>query len=230
MGQDRVFAVFGLGLFGSEVCRVLAENGGKVIAVDRKPALIERIKDQVTQAVLIDSTEEEALQSIDIADIDVAVVAIGSDQNSSIITTALLKKLGVPYIIGRALTDIHGEVLRQVGANEVINIELDEGREIARRLISPDIKDRIPISQDQTLAEVVVPATFVGKSLHSLELRKKFSVNVISIRRTETVIDDVGNPVKSERVFAPLPDDKLKQNDVFVLVGSDEDIDALRGS
>jgi len=230
MDQERVFAIFGLGIFGSEVCRVLADKGAKVIAVDRKAALIEKLKDQVTQAVLIDSTDEESLKGIALEDVDVAVVAIGTDQNSSIMTTALLKNMGVPYIIARAITDIHGQVLRQVGANEVINIELDEGREIARRLVSPDIKDRVTISEDQTLAEVVVPPTFVGKSLHSLELRKKFSVNVISIRRTETVIDDMGNPVKSERVFAPLPDDKLKQGDVLVLVGSDENIDALRGS
>lgn len=228
MAKERIFAVFGLGTFGSEVCKTLAEKGGKVIAVDNQAKLIERIKDVVTQAVLIDSTDEEALKTLPLETLDVAVVAIGEDLNASILTTALLKKLGIPLIISRGITDLHSRVLKQVGATEVINLEADEGRRVANRLISPDILDRIPISSNQTLAEIIAPKSIVGKSLKDLDIRKKFNINVISIKRTKTEIDDLGNPKKQEIVISPSPSETISQNDILVIVGNDKDIDELK--
>ena len=156
MAKERVFAVFGLGTFGAEVCRVLAEKGGKVIAVDRDPDVVEKNKNIVTQAVLMDSTDEEALKNLALDEIDVAIVVIGENLDASILTTALLSKLGVPYIIARAITDIHAQILKQVGATENINIEINSGRELATRLISPDILENIPISAELKLVELVV--------------------------------------------------------------------------
>lgn len=228
MGQERVFAIFGIGTFGFEVCKVLAERGGKVIAIDHKSDVIEKIKDIVTQAILIDSTDEDALKNIDLEGIDIALVAIGNNMQASILTTALLKKLGVPYIIARAITDIHSRVLKQIGASEVINIEIDEGREVANRLISPDILERIPISKNQTLAEVIVPKSFIGKTLMALDMRKKFNINVISVKRKHEEIDGMGNPQSEEVVFTPNPTEVLRHNDVLVVVGSDQEIDALK--
>ncbi len=230
MAKERVFAVFGLGTFGSEVTRVLAEKGGKVIVIDKNPDLIEKNKNIVTQAVLIDSTDEEALKNLALDEIDVAVVAIGEDLDASILTTALLSKLGVPYIISRALTDIHAQVLKQVGATEIINIEINEGRELADRLLYPDILENIPISDELKLVEVITPATFVGKALKDLDIRKKFNINVISIKRSRTEIDDMGNPTTEEVVFAPTPNDILQQNDIMVLIGSDLSINSLRSA
>ena len=123
--KDRVFAVFGLGAFGSEICRSLSERGARVIAIDNQPRLIERIKEDVTQALLLDSTDEEALSGAPLEDIDVAVVAIGDDIEASILTTALLKSMGIPFIRARAVTDIHLKVLKQVGADEVVNLAGD---------------------------------------------------------------------------------------------------------
>lgn len=228
MAPERVFIVVGLGTFGSEVCRVLSDKGGKVIAVDRSPDRIERMKDIVTQAVLMDSTDEEALRSLPLDTVDVAVVAMASNQEASILTTALLKKLDLSSIIARAVTDIHAQVLRQVGATEVINIELDEGREIAERLISPDVLERIPLSKDQVLAEIRAPKSFVGKSLVALELRRRHNINVVSIKRTETAIDDMGNPVPQEEAFSPGPQEIVRAEDILVCIGDNEEIDALR--
>ena len=229
MSQERVIAVFGLGTFGSEVCRVLAEKGCKVIAIDKNPQLIEKIKNTVTQAVLIDSTDEESLKNLPLDTIDIAVVAIGEDLDASILTTAILNKLGTPYIISRALTNIHGQVLKQVGAAEIINIEINEGTVLANRLVSPDILENISVAGNLKLVELVLPDNFKGKALKSLELRKKFNINVICIKRIHTEIDNLGNPINEEDVFIPQPDDTLQQGDIIVLIGSESDINNLRG-
>ena len=112
MEKDKLFAVFGLGIFGFEVCKVLSEKGMKVIAVDKDRKLVDKVKDMVTQAILIDSTDEDALKNADMQDVDVAVVAIGKSVDGSILTTILLKNMGVPRIIARAVSSLHEQVLR----------------------------------------------------------------------------------------------------------------------
>ncbi len=229
MEKSRTIAVFGLGNFGYEVCRVLADKGAQVIAVDNQEKLVNKIKNVVAQSILIDSTDIEGLRNAGLDTVDVAIVAIGENNiDSSILTTALLKNLGISVIIARAISDVHGQVLRQVGATEVINIEVDEGRRIATRLIAPDILDIIPISKNQTLAEVRVPKGLVGKSILQLNLRKKFNLNVISIKKVKTSIDEQGNPVQEETVLNPLPSDILQIDDILVVVGHDKDIERVK--
>ncbi|UCB45512.1 MAG: TrkA family potassium uptake protein [Spirochaetota bacterium] len=228
MAEEKTFAVFGLGTFGFEVCRVLAEKGGKVIAIDVKQNLIEKAKDIATQAVLIDSTDEDSLKNAPLESVDVAIVAMGDDMEASILTTAILKNIGVPYIITRAISDIHAQVLKQVGATEVLFIEIEEGRQLATRLIAPDVLDRIPISKNQTLAEIVVPESFVGKTLQKLDLINKFNITVISVKRVKTTIDDMGNPQKEEIIIQPVSSTILAEGDIVVVIGKDEDINALK--
>ena len=228
MAEEKTFAVFGLGTFGFEVCRVLAEKGGKVIAIDVKQNLIEKAKDIATQAVLIDSTDEDSLKNAPLESVDVAIVAMGDDMEASILTTAILKNIGVPYIITRAISDIHAQVLKQVGATEVLFIEIEEGRQLATRLIAPDVLDRIPISKNQTLAEIIVPESFIGKTLQKLDLINKFNITVISVKKVKTTIDDMGNPQKEEIIIQPVSSTILAEGDIVVVIGKDEDINALK--
>jgi len=193
------------------------------------PKLIDRVKDSVTQAILIDSTDEDSIRSAPLAEIDVAIVAIGDDMEASILTTAILKNIGVPYIISRAISEIHAQVLKQVGATEILFIEIEEGRRLAQRLISPDVLDRIPISQNQTLAEIVTPPALTGKTLHKADLQKKYGITVISIKRKKTIIDDQGTPRIDEVILQPKPSAVFEKEDILVVVGRDEDIDALQG-
>lgn len=227
--KDRLFAVFGLGTFGLEVCKVLSEKGAKVIAVDKDQKLINKVKNIVEQAVLIDSSDEEALRNANLQDVDVAIIAIGNSIDGSILTTILLKKIGVPYIVARAVSELHAEVLHQIGATEVINIAVEEGQRLAKRIISPDMVDMIPISNDQSIAELRTPASFADRSLQDIDLRKKYHVTLVSVKRYSTSIDEVGNPVREEKVFSPNPDENLKINDVLVVLGSEINIEKLRG-
>jgi len=228
MDKERVFAVVGLGTFGMEVANVLAGKGGKVIALDNQENLIEKVKDNVTQAILVDSTDEESLKNVPLADVDVAVIAMGENIEASILTTVLLRQIGVPYIVARAVTTTHEHVLKQVGANEVVNIEIAEGRRIASELISPSILDRIPIDKNVSIAEVLLPESFADKSLKQLDLRNKYRVNVVTVKRTTMSVDEMGNPVKEEEIIFPGPDEVMERSDVIMVVGGNEDIEVLK--
>jgi trk system potassium uptake protein TrkA len=226
--MDKAFAVIGLGTFGRKVCEVLSEKGGTVVALDNDPALVDRVTQSVTQAVLVDATDEEALANAPLEDIDVAVVAIGDNMEASILATTLLKKMAVPYVLARATSDLHERVLRQVGADEIVNVEIDEGMRVASRLIAPQILDQYPITAEISLAELHVPKALAGATLGELQMRERYRANVVSIKRTTMDVDELGNPSRSEQVIFPGPDDTLKPEDVILVVGKNDDIDELR--
>ncbi len=225
--MTKNYLVIGLGAFGSRLCEVLEEKGATVIAVDTDHSLIERVKNGVTQAVHLDSTDETRMNELDLEDVDIAIVAIGNNLEASILTTAILKRLGIPYIIARALNDLHHQVLTQVGADEVINIEIDEGTRLANRLIAPDILDNVPLSDEISIAEVRTPKEFVGKPLGELELRKRLQINVIAVRRPDYQIDEIGNPSKEERLLFPDDAEVLTDQDILLILGRNEKISAF---
>ncbi len=230
MAKEKVFAVIGLGTFGKKVSEVLSEKGGSVIAIDNDPDLIQSIQDTVTQAVYLDSTDEEAMGEVSFEDVDIAIIAIGDNVEASIISTAICKKIGIPYIVARAVKEIHQQVLKQVGADEIINIEIEEGQRVAQRLIAPEILDRIPISSTISVAEMYVPKEFIGKSLKELDLRKKTKVNVVSIKRTILSVDEQGNSVRSEDIVFPEPEEVLRESDMMLIVGKNTDLERLQES
>ncbi len=228
MAKERIFAVVGLGTFGMEVANVLAAKGGKVIALDNQEDMIEKVKDSVTQAILVDSTDAEALKNVPLSDVDVAVIAMGENIEASILTTVVFRQIGVPYIVARAVTQTHEHVLKQVGANEVVNIEIAEGRRLASELISPSILDRIPIDKNISVAEILLPESFANKSLKQLDLRNNYRVNVVTVKRTLVSVDEMGNPVKEEQILFPGPEEVMKPSDVIIVVGRNEDIEVLK--
>lgn len=228
MAKNKVFAVFGLGTFGFEVATSLAGKGETVIAIDHNTDKIEKIKNLTEQAILIDSTDEDALSKAPIENIDTAIIGMGDEIEASILTTALLKKYGVPNIIARAISDIHKKVLKQVGASKVINIEIEEGQRLAEELTNPEIIDTMDLGKNQIVASVSVPESFVNKSLSDLDLRKKYNVNVISIKREKIEIDDVGNPATTESTIIPSPSTILKNNDIMVVAGSKTAINKIK--
>lgn len=225
--KQKSFAVFGLGSFGTEVCRVLADKGARVLAFDLREQAVDRVRELVKQAFQLNSADEDAMMGAPIEGVDVAIVAIGGDIEASILTTALLKNIGVPYVIARASSDIHQRVLRMVGATEVINLEIEEGRRVAARLLTTEPMDTIAVTEDYSIVEFPVPENMVGKSLEKLNLRKEYRVNIIAIERFESAFDAEGNPAREERVILPDKDDILMHGDVLIVVGRNSDIEAL---
>ena len=130
-------AVIGLGRFGMELARQLGASGVQVIAIDRSPQLVNEVKDSVDIAVRLDSTDEHALASQEIDKVDVCVISIGENSESALLTTVLAKRMGVPKILCRAMTEFHAEIFRQIGADEVIQPEIQAGEHLARKLANP---------------------------------------------------------------------------------------------
>lgn len=223
--MDKVFAVFGLGAFGRQLCATFMSKGASVIAIDNQGELIERIKDEVTHAIQIDSTDEESLDQVPLEDVETAIVAIGDNVEASILTTALLKRKGIPYILSRAISELHMQVLRQIGADEVVNLEIDEGRRIAQRLVAPEIIDRTTLGESLSLAELKVPKGLLGKPLIKLDLRSRYRVSIVIIRRTQLTVDEIGNPTRSEQAVFPTADTVLEEEDILLVVGKTEDIE-----
>lgn len=225
--KNKVFAVFGLGAFGQVIAEVLTARGGQVIAVDNNPDVIDEFKNKVSSALLLDSTNERALAKAPLEDVGTAVIAF-DDMEKSIVATVLLKKLGVPHILARAISEIHAQVLRQIGANEVINLQEDEGRRIAVRLITPETMESVALTESMSLAEFYIPDTFAGKRISDLALEEKFSLRVIGVKRIETSLDTEGNPVRTENLLFFTAEDTLHDDDILLLVGKNDDLQQFK--
>lgn len=228
MSTNRIFAVFGLGTFGRTIAEVLVNKGASVIAVDNNQEQIDYFSNKVTSALLLNTTDEKAMAKAPLDDIDTAIVAMGEDIEVSIITTALLKRRGIPYIVARAVTDIHAQILKQIGANEVINLQEEGGIRLAQKLIAPEVLDTVPISSDFSIAEVDISKAFEGKTISDLALQEKFNLRLVVIRRTKIQLDTEGNPLREEEIIFPTQSEKIKDSDVLILVGKNNDINELK--
>jgi trk system potassium uptake protein len=202
------FLVIGLGRFGSNVALHLARGGQSVLAVDRSQKLVQEIAPAVDAAVCLDSTDESALRELGIEDITCAVVAIGSESiEGSILTTSVLKQMGVPRLIARAVTELHGRVLYAVGAHEVVNPEQAMGRRLARQLSHPGLLEHLEIGDGAEIAELEVPESWVGQTLIELDVRRNHGISVVAIRR-------------GGKVQATLSgEERMSSGDVLVTIG-----------
>ena len=228
MAQKHNFAVIGLGAFGASICDVLVEKGTNVVAMDRDPLVVEQIKGRVSAAVLVDTTNEESLLKAPLENIDVAIVAIGDNLEASILTTMLLKQRGIPYVVARAVSALHATVLHRVGANEVINIEVETGTRIARRLVAPDVLDSVPLSSDVSLTEQLAPKFFFGKTLAEIDLEAKMKLKVEAVIRTVIDLDDSGNSMRRETLLFSEPSLTIEEGDKLFLLGRNIDLGAFQ--
>lgn len=222
----RRIAVIGLGRFGMALARSLAKLGAQVIAVDRSIQLVNEVRDSVDVAVQLDSTDRDALIAQEVDKVDVVVVAIGENFEASLLTTVLLHKMGVSRVICRAQTEFHAEIFRQIGASEVIQPETNAGEQLARRLANPRLSDLIDLAEGFSIVEIPTPGDWVGNALKKLELRTKFDINLIAIRREPKPAPE-GEPALPEIVSVPGPNHVLRATDMLMLIGSHEAIEAL---
>lgn len=211
----KQYAVIGMGRFGSSVARALTGMGFEVLAVDSDEHRIQEISNMVTHAVSADSTDEEALRALGIRNFDVVVVAIGEDIQASILTTLILKDLGVPAILVKAKSELHGKVLSKIGADKVIYPERDMGLRVAHHLASPNILDYIELSPDYSILDMKVSGAMIGKNLQELDIRAKFGCNVMAIRQG------------SEMNISPRAEDRLVEDEVLVIVGRKDNLAKL---
>ena len=222
----RNIAVIGLGNFGGTVARELTERGAQVLAVDSRTEKVEEIKESVAYAVTLRSTDGEALKAVAIHEVDIAVVCIGDDIEANLLTTLLLKKLGVKKIWARAISPLQQEILKTMGVDEVMNLEEEMGRTVARSLASASVTKHIPLSPGHSVAEVQLPPSYIGKSLRQIDPRGKFRVNVVAVKANVPAVNDLGERIFDVKIDeVPSPDLKLTEDHILLVAGSDKNIE-----
>lgn len=202
--KDKEFAIIGLGRFGGSLARRLEALGHPVLGIDIEPRLVKELADEITEAVILDATDEDALRQVDIAAFQTVIVAIADDFEANALVTSTLKKLGIPMVIAESNTHRHQEILLRIGADRVILPKEEIGYQLADELSIPGMLERLHLSPDYSLIEVKVPPRLIGKGVDVCE---PYEVIVVLILRGDELIV---NPDQSAQFLA---------GDILVLVG-----------
>jgi trk system potassium uptake protein TrkA len=222
----RRFAVIGLGRFGQKLAIALAMSGSEVIAIDRDRNEVELIRDQVSHAVRLDSTDEEAMKAQGVDKADVAIIALGQESfEAAILTVVNLRQMGVKQIYARAESLIAGEVFSKVGATEVIYPEIESAQRWAYKLIAPQIGEKIDFAPGYSLARIKAPPSFDGKTVMDLQLRQKYKINLVIIKRSDEA--KARKDEKESIINIPMPDTVVYVDDILMVAGSDADLAKL---
>lgn len=200
----RNVAVIGLGRFGFSLAVNLQQLGCNVLAIDSDADVVENIKDSISQALVLDATDETALREAGVGDMDAVCISTGRDLQSSILTALIVKKLGVRYILATAINDLHKKILEKIGVNLVIFPEKDMGARIAYRLTHPTVLERIEVSPDIEMIETDPLDWMIGKTLSEIDLPRKYGIRIFAIRRGDKTITEIsGNTrvLKDDKIY-----------------------------
>lgn len=221
-------AVIGLGTFGEKTATRLFEKGAEVVAIDNNPELADKIKDRVTHAICLDVTEEKAVRATNISDVDVAIVAIGDNIETSILAVAMLRKLGVGKIIARATNKLHEHVLKEIGASEILKVEEEMGEIVASKIVAPHVLQRYNFAAGYSIVELKLGKKYEGKTLVESQIRQNYSLNIVALqKRVPYIAEDGKSAFRIEINDSPLPMDVIEADDVVVLVGSEKNFNNL---
>ncbi len=212
----KSFVVIGLGRFGTQIAKKLYQMDQEVLVLDINQEKVQQIADSVTQAVTGDAQDIEVLYALGVRNCDCAIVAIGSNMESSVIATMNLKELEVPYIICKAHNYTHKRILEKLGADRVVIPEQEMADRLARKLVEPDILDYIEISDSIKLVEQQAPASWFNKSIRDLSIRAKMGINVIAVKNGIDI------------TVAPGADYVIREGDIIVIIGNQDALDKLQ--
>lgn len=213
----KQFAVLGLGKFGSEVARQLASDGAEVLAVDREPHLVDEVKDVVARAAIADVTDRDALNALGLDSLDAVVVALGGSLEASVLCCLHLKELGCKQVIAKVIDAQHEKVLSKIGVGRVIYPERESAIRLAKHLTFTAVLEFLSLAPGFSIVEVAPNDQLVGKTLGESQIRQKFNVQVVAIR--EILLD--------KWHVVPDPKTVIKDSDVLVVIGRDEDVKKL---
>jgi trk system potassium uptake protein TrkA len=211
----RTFAVIGLGRFGSAMAATLAELGQEVIGIDNSEDRVQNMAEVVSQSIELDATDERALRSAGVQDVDVAVLSIGENIEASLLVVMQVMGLGVKEIIAKAVTPLHGRILERLGVSRVIFPEREMAIRVAHSLVVPNVLDYVELSRDFSIIELPAPASFVGRTLKEINLRQRYGLQLIAIKRRAPNGEETTN-------VAPGGDDHILDGDKLSLLGDNE--------
>ena len=201
--MKKTYAVFGLGRYGLAVARELVSNGGEVLAVDMDERIVNAAADELPICKCADITDPEVIRQLGISNVDVVIVAMANNLEASVMAVTLCKEIGVKTVIAKSANEMHQKILNRVGADKVVFPENESGIRLAKNLLSSGFVDMVSLAKNVSIIELDVKPDWVGNNLIELNLRKKYSINVVAVRKGESVSVDI-DP------YAPLQaDDKL---------------------
>ena len=212
----KSYIVIGLGRFGQTLARQLCALGAEVLAIDKRGDLVQQVADDVTHAVVGDGQDKEVLRALGARNFDCAIIAIGSNLASSVLTAMNLKELGVPYVICKAHDETHRKVLEKLGVDRVVIPEQENADRLAKSLSSTNVLDYIVLSNEYGIIEVPVPKVWVGKSLKELNVRAKLGINILAIKHDG--MTDV----------SPAADYVLSGDAIMLVLGNTKALDAVQ--
>lgn len=206
------FAVIGLGRFGGSICKALSEEGLEVLAMDLNEDRVNEYVQIASHAVIGDSTDETVLKNLGMRNFDHVIVAIGENIQASILTTIMLKELGVKLLTAKAQNDYHEKLLKKIGADRVVHPERDMGKRIAHKIVTNNVIDYLELSDEHGLIEVEANGYLENQSLLDLDIRARYQINIVAIKRGKEVI------------ISPLADEQIQKDDILIVIGAMKDI------
>ncbi|SER00354.1 potassium channel family protein [Piscibacillus halophilus] len=210
--MKKLYGVIGLGRFGGSICKELSKEGGEVLALDLDEDKVNEYKEIASDAVIADSTDELALKELGFRNLDHVIVAIGDNIHASILTTLLLREIGVKRITVKAQNDYHEKILQKIGADEIVHPERDMGKRIAHSIISSNVLDYLELSDEYSVVEIKAGEKMQGKTLLELDIRAKYGCNVVAIKRGKEIN------------VSPMADEQIMYEDILIIIGADKDI------
>lgn len=212
----KSYMVIGLGRFGSEVARRLCQLGCEVLALDNRSDLVQQISSDVTHAVVGDARDKEVLRALGAAEFDCGIVAIGDSLADSVLATMNLKELGVQRIVCKAHDETHRQVLKKLGADQVVIPEQENAYRLARSLSSINVLDYIELSDDYGIIDVPAPEKWFDKTLIQLNVRAKLGVNILAVKRENGI------------TVSPTADFAIQKGDILVILGDTAALNAVQ--
>ena len=213
--KNKTIAVIGLGRFGTTIAKLLASMNHEVLGVDIDPEVVQKISHYITHAIVADTTDEEAIKALALSQFDLVIVAIGDNVQANLMTSMLLKEMHIPKIVAKAENTLQGKMLSKIGVDQVIYPEFDMAQRLAQSLTREHVMDYLQLSKSVSLIEINMPLFMVGSCLKESNLREKYNLNAVGIRRG----DDLEVP--------PNPTTILSAEDKLLIIGNNSDLDAL---
>lgn len=228
MAQKK-FCIIGLGYFGMNLATILSNDGAEILVIDNNPDRVDMISEQVTHAVCMDATDERALKSMGLKEMDAIIVAIGENFESSITTTALLQEIGVKKIYNRIVSPIHERLLKLMGVEELLVPEAEAAGHLASRLMLEGILSSFELNEDYGIFEIPTPSAFIGKSVMESNLRQIYNLNLVTIKRYKKRdgLRTLGKQDELNVVGVPSPNLSIVEGDVLVVFGKEKDVKYL---
>ncbi len=223
--MKKRFLIIGLGRFGVSLAETLYAEGAEVIAVDEHAARVEEVKERVSHAVQLDGTDFDALKSVGAQGVDTAIIAIGEDLAASVITTVILKELGLKEIIVRAYTERERQILHLVGATRVVFVEQEMGRRLGKAYSGNAILDYIELSSTHSLVQWEVPESLTASSVAEHNVSETWGLHLFAVKKKAGEKGALNwGKGKDQLIFNPAPDYLLEKGDILILAGKNKDL------